>query len=181
MLEYKSTIRKIRALRPDLSLSGDFIIGFPGETDQDYQDTMNLIADLKYDRSFSFIYSARPGTPAAYLPDDVALETKKQRLARLQDRLNQLTMDISTGMLGSVQRILVERPSRKNPKEMAGRTENNRVVNFEASRDILGQFVDVRITSASNNSLRGELVATPEAEYYASRPRQKFFQMYALS
>ncbi len=181
VLEYKSTIRKIRALRPDLSLSGDFIIGFPGETDQDYQDTMNLIADLKYDRSFSFIYSARPGTPAAYLPDDVALETKKQRLARLQDRLNQLTMDISTGMLGSVQRILVERPSRKNPKEMAGRTENNRVVNFEASRDILGQFVDVRITSASNNSLRGELVATPEAEYYASRPRQKFFQMYALS
>ncbi len=180
VLEYKSTIRKIRALRPDLSLSGDFIIGFPGETDQDYQDTMNLIADLKYDRSFSFIYSARPGTPAAYLPDDVALETKKQRLARLQDRLNQLTMDISTGMLGSVQRILVERPSRKNPKEMAGRTENNRVVNFEASRDILGQFVDVRITSASNNSLRGELVATPEAEYYASRPRQKFFQMYAL-
>jgi tRNA-2-methylthio-N6-dimethylallyladenosine synthase len=181
VLEYKSTIRKIRALRPDLSLSGDFIIGFPGETDQDYQDTMNLIADLKYDRSFSFIYSARPGTPAAYLPDDVALETKKQRLARLQDRLNQLTMDISTGMLGSVQRILVERPSRKNPKEMAGRTENNRVVNFEASRDILGQFVDVRITSAANNSLRGELVATPEAEYYASRPRQKFFQMYALS
>jgi tRNA-2-methylthio-N6-dimethylallyladenosine synthase len=181
VLEYKSTIRKIRALRPDLSLSGDFIIGFPGETDQDYQDTMNLIADLKYDRSFSFIYSARPGTPAAYLPDDVALETKKQRLARLQDRLNQLTMDISAGMLGSVQRILVERPSRKNPKEMAGRTENNRVVNFEASRDILGQFVDVRITSAANNSLRGELVATPEAEYYASRPRQKFFQMYALS
>ena len=181
VLEYKSTIRKIRALRPDLSLSGDFIIGFPGETDQDYQDTMNLIADLKYDRSFSFIYSPRPGTPAAYLPDDVDLEVKKQRLARLQDRLNQLTMDISTAMIGSVQRILVERPSRKNPKEMAGRTENNRVVNFEASNDILGQFVDVKITSASNNSLRGELVATPEAEFYANKPRQKFFQIYSLS
>ena len=181
VLEYKSTIRKIRALRPDLSLSGDFIIGFPGETDQDYQDTMNLIADLKYDRSFSFIYSPRPGTPAAYLPDDVDVEVKKQRLARLQDRLNQLTMDISTAMLGSVQRILVERPSRKNPKEMAGRTENNRVVNFEASNDILGQFVDVKITSASNNSLRGELVATPEAEFYANKPRQKFFQIYSLS
>jgi tRNA-2-methylthio-N6-dimethylallyladenosine synthase len=181
VLEYKSTIRKIRALRPDLSLSGDFIIGFPSETDQDYQDTMNLIADLKYDRSFSFIYSPRPGTPAAYLPDDVDVEVKKQRLARLQDRLNQLTMDISTAMIGSVQRILVERPSRKNSKEMAGRTENNRVVNFEASNAILGQFVDVKITSASNNSLRGELVATPEAELYANKPRQKFFQVYALS
>jgi tRNA-2-methylthio-N6-dimethylallyladenosine synthase len=179
-IEYKSIIRKIRAIRPHLSLSGDFIIGFPGETDKDFEDTMNLIADLTYDRSFSFIYSPRPGTPAAFLPDDVPMDTKKSRLQRLQDRLNRLTMDVSESMLGTVQRVLIERPARKNPKEMAGRTENNRVVNFEASSDLLGQFVDVRITEALPNSLRGELVATPEADIYAGRPRQKFFQIYAL-
>jgi tRNA-2-methylthio-N6-dimethylallyladenosine synthase len=179
-LEYKSIIRKIRAIRPNLSLSGDFIVGFPGESDQDFQETMNLIADLTYDRSFSFIYSPRPGTPAAFLPDDVPMDVKKARLQRLQDRLNRLTMDVSESMVGTVQRILLERPSRKNPKEMAGRTENNRVVNVEASNDLLGQFVDVRITEALPNSLRGELVATPEAEIYANRPRQKFFQIYAL-
>jgi tRNA-2-methylthio-N6-dimethylallyladenosine synthase len=180
-IEYKATIRKIRAIRPDLSLSGDFIIGFPGETDKDFEDTMNLIAELKYDRSFSFIYSPRPGTPAAYLPDDVPLETKKLRLQLLQDRLNQLTMDISQAMVGTVQKVLIERPARKNGQEMAGRTENNRVVNFAASSDLLGQFVDVRITEALPNSLRGELVATPEAALYAGKPRQKFFQIYALS
>lgn len=179
-LEYKSTIRKIRAHRPDLSLSGDFIVGFPGETDQDFMDTMNVIADLKYDRSFSFIYSPRPGTPASYLPDDVPMEVKKERLQRLQDRLNQLTMEASRAMVGSVQRVLIEGPSRKDPHEMSGRTDNNRVVNFPASRDLMGQFVEVRITEALPNSLRGELVATPEAEFYASQPRPKFFQMVEL-
>jgi tRNA-2-methylthio-N6-dimethylallyladenosine synthase len=156
-------------------------VGFPGETDQDFEDTLNLIADLKYDRSFSFIYSQRPGTPAAYLPDDVPMAVKKMRLQRLQDRLNQLTMDVSRDMVNTVQRVLVDRPSRKNAQEMSGRTENNRVVNFIGSLDLLGQFVEVRITEALPNSLRGELVATPEAEYYAHRPRQKFFQIYALS
>jgi tRNA-2-methylthio-N6-dimethylallyladenosine synthase len=180
-IEYKSTIRKIRAHRPELSLSGDFIVGFPGETDKDFEDTLNLIAELKYDRSFSFIYSQRPGTPAAYLPDDVPMEVKKARLQRLQDRLNQLTMDVSREMLGTVQKVLVDRPSRKSAQEMSGRTENNRVVNFAGSLELLGQFVEVKITEALPNSLRGELVATPEAEYYASRPRQKFFQIYSLS
>jgi tRNA-2-methylthio-N6-dimethylallyladenosine synthase len=180
-IEYKSTIRKIRAHRPNLSLSGDFIVGFPGETDKDFEDTMNLIADLKYDRSFSFIYSPRPGTPAAYLPDDVPMATKKHRLALLQDRLNQLTMEASEAMVGTVQRVLIDRPSRKHAKEMSGRTENNRVVNFEASSDLLGQFVDVKITQALPNSLRGELVATPEADFYANKPRQKFFQIYSLN
>lgn len=171
-LEYKSIIRKVRAHRPDLSLSGDFIIGFPGETEADFQATMKLVEDLKYDRSFSFIYSPRPGTPAAGLPDDVPMEVKKQRLYALQELLNQQTLAYSEAMVGKVYRILVERLSRKSASEMAGRTENNRVVNFEGNVDMIGTFVDVRITEALSNSLRGELVGQPEsgrakAAYYA--------------
>ncbi len=157
-IEYKSVIRKLRAARPDLSLSSDFIVGFPGETDEDFAATMKLIEDVGFDRSFSFVYSPRPGTPAASLPDDVPLEVKKARLARLQARLNQMTMAISEGMVGTVQKILVERPSTKDESEMAGRTENNRVVNFSANADIIGKFVNVRITEALPNSLRGELI-----------------------
>lgn len=172
VLEYKSIIRKVREHRPGLSLSGDFIIGFPGETEQDFQATMKLVEDLKFDRSFSFIYSPRPGTPAASLPDDVPMEVKKQRLYALQELLNQQTIAYSEGMIGTVQRILVERLSRKSANEMAGRTENNRVVNFAGDIDMIGCFVDVRVTEALSNSLRGELVTQLEegrkkTNYYA--------------
>ena len=164
VLEYKSTIRKVRALRPNLSLSGDFIIGFPGETCDDFKETLALVEELKYDRSFSFIYSERPGTPAAGFPDEEPLEKKKRRLFAIQELLNKQTADISDAMLGTVQRVLVERLSRKSFDQVAGRTENNRVVNFSGSPELIGQFVDVEITEALNNSLRGILVATPEAD-----------------
>jgi tRNA-2-methylthio-N6-dimethylallyladenosine synthase len=164
VIEYKSTIRKIRQIRPDLSLSGDFIVGFPGETEDDHLKTLELIKELQYDRSFSFIYSPRPGTPAASLPDDVPMEVKKRRLYELQELLNQQTQAFSEAMVGTVQRVLVERPSRKTVKEMAGRTENNRVVNFPGSVELIGQFVDVKITDAFTNSLRGEIVDLPEAD-----------------
>lgn len=157
-LEYKSMIRKLREARPDLSLSSDFIVGFPNETDQDFQDTMDLIAEVGFDHSFSFIYSPRPGTPAADLEDNVPTEVKKQRLAILQDRINQMAMDISRSMVGTVQKVLVEKPSKKDPSQIAGRTENNRVVNFTGKQELIGQFVDVKITEALPNSLRGELV-----------------------
>jgi tRNA-2-methylthio-N6-dimethylallyladenosine synthase len=172
-LEYKSIIRKVRAHRPDLSLSGDFIIGFPGETEADFQATMKLVEELKYDRSFSFIYSPRPGTPAASLPDDVPMEVKKQRLYALQALLNEQTQAYSDAMVGTVQRVLVERLSRKSANEMAGRTDNNRVVNFVGDLDMIGTFVEVKINEALTNSLRGEVVATPEkgrlnpSAYYA--------------
>jgi tRNA-2-methylthio-N6-dimethylallyladenosine synthase len=156
-LEYKSKIRRLREARPGISLSSDFIIGFPGETEADFEATMKLIDDIGFDHSFSFIYSARPGTPAASLPDDVPLAVKKERLARLQARILEQANTISASMVGSEQVILVERPSRKNPGEMAGRTENNRVVNFPGSKDLIGEFVSVRITEALPNSLRGEL------------------------
>ncbi|VAW85768.1 tRNA-i(6)A37 methylthiotransferase [hydrothermal vent metagenome] len=162
VLEYKAIIRKIRAIRPGLSMSSDFIIGFPGETDADFEATMNLIADINYDLSYSFIYSPRPGTPAASLPDDVPLTVKKQRLKILQNRINQQTAEFSRAMVGTVQSVLVEGPSRKNPAEMAGRTENNRVVNFPAAADLVGRFVKVEITAAFANSLRGELLAIAE-------------------
>ncbi len=162
VLEYKAIIRKIRAIRPELSMSSDFIIGFPGESDADFEATMNLIADINYDLSYSFIYSPRPGTPAASLPDDVPLTAKKQRLKILQDRINQQTAEFSRAMVDTVQRILVEGPSRKNPAEMAGRTENNRVVNFPGTADLAGRFVNVKITAAFANSLRGELLAVAE-------------------
>jgi tRNA-2-methylthio-N6-dimethylallyladenosine synthase len=156
--DYRDKVRRLREARPDLSLSSDFIIGFPGESDQDFDATMQLIEEIGFDASFSFIFSARPGTPAAALVDDVPMQVKKERLARLQHRINQMVSAISESMVGSVQRILVDRPSRKDPGEMSGRTENNRVVNFIAGPELLGQFVDVKITRALPNSLRGEWV-----------------------
>ena len=157
-IEYKAIIRKLREIRPDISISSDFIIGFPGETEADFMDTMDLVAEIGFDHSFSFIYSERPGTPAAALPDDVAVETKKQRLAILQQRLTQQAIEISEKMVGNEQKILVSGPSKKDPQELAGRTENNRVVNFKGESSLIGEFVNVKITDAYPNSLRGELV-----------------------
>jgi tRNA-2-methylthio-N6-dimethylallyladenosine synthase len=159
VLEYKSWIRKLRAARPDLSLTSDFIVGFPGETDEDFAATMKLVEDIGFDGSFSFIYSARPGTPAASLVDDVTHEEKQRRLASLQRRLERQAQANARAMVGSVQRVLVERTSRKDPAQLAGRTENNRVVNFDAPRSLVGEFVDVMITEAMPNSLRGRLVS----------------------
>ncbi len=159
VLEYKAKIRRLRALRPDISISTDFIVGFPGETATDFAAMLALVDAIKFDTSYSFIYSARPGTPAASLPDDVSMDTKKQRLAILQARLLKYAQAISVSMLGSVQHILVEGPSRKDPRQMAGRTENNRVVNFDGAAALAGEFVAVRITEALTNSMRGELVA----------------------
>ena len=158
-LEYKQKIRRLRAVRPDISLSSDFIVGFPGETDRDFAQTMDLIAEAGFDQSFSFIYSPRPGTPAASYPDDTPAEEKKERLRVLQDRINQQAMAISRAMVGTTQRVLVERRSKKDPQQLAGRTENMRWVNFDAGAECLGQFVDVAITEALPNSLRGRLVA----------------------
>ena len=162
VLEYKSKIRKLRKIRPDISISSDFIVGFPGETDSDFQATLDLIAEIGFDQSFSFIYSKRPGTPAASYPDEIQPEQKKQRLQLLQARINQQAQNISRSMTGSVQTILVEGTSRKNPRELAGRTENNRVVNFPGAAELIGEMVDVKITRALPNSLRGELPATRE-------------------
>jgi tRNA-2-methylthio-N6-dimethylallyladenosine synthase len=157
-LEYRSIVRRLRAVRPDISITSDFIVGFPGETDADFEMTMKLIDDVGFDGSFSFMYSPRPGTPAASLPDQVPLEVKQARLARMQARLEQQARAVSDGMIGSVQRILVERPSRKNPEELAGRTGNNRVVNFRGSLGMIGRLVDVRITSAPAQSLRADVL-----------------------
>ncbi len=170
-LEYKAKVRALREVRPDLSLSSDFIIGFPGETEADFQATMKLIEDIGFDHSFSFVYSARPGTPAASLPDDVPLTVKKQRLAILQARISEMAAVISAGMVGTVQRILVERPSRKDANEMSGRTENNRVVNFAGPSRLIGEFVDVRITEAMPNSLRGEVVLLDDEKALAVERR----------
>ncbi len=160
VLEYKAKLRKLRKIRPGISISSDFIVGFPGETDRDFQDTMNLIADIGFDQSFSFIYSKRPGTPAANMADECPDAVKKERLRLLQDRINQLSADISAGMVGTQQRILVEGPSRKDSEELCGRTENNRVVNFAGEPYLTGRFTDVHITRALPNSLRGELTDT---------------------
>ncbi|HAD49460.1 tRNA-i(6)A37 thiotransferase enzyme MiaB [Idiomarina aquatica] len=157
-LEYKSKIRALKKARPDIAMSSDFIIGFPGESDADFEATMDLIQAIDFDMSFSFIYSARPGTPAADLPDDVSEATKKQRLQLLQQRLNQQSMAHARRMLNTEQRILVTGPSKKNPMELSGRTENNRVVNFVGQPHMIGQFVDVNITEVLPNSLRGELL-----------------------
>jgi tRNA-2-methylthio-N6-dimethylallyladenosine synthase len=158
VLEYKSKLRRLREIRPDISLSSDFIIGFPGETEADFEQTMRLIEEIGFDHSFSFIYSARPGTPASSYPDDVPMEVKKARLARLQQRIIEMAAEISVAMVGTTQRVLVERPSRKDGGIMAGRTENNRVVNFPADETLIGQFVEVKITEALPNSLRGEMI-----------------------
>ena len=159
-LEYKSRIRRLRALRPDISLSSDFIVGFPGETDEDFAATMQLIEDVGFDHSFSFIYSARPGTPAADLPDETPMSVKKERLAVLQSCLSSQAKKISEDMVGTVQEILVTGLSKKDPGQLQGRTENNRVVNFSSSdQGLQGEFVQVEIGEALPNSLRGALVA----------------------
>ena len=159
VLEYKSRIRKLRKLRPGISLSSDFIIGFPGETEADFEATMKLIEEVGFDQSFSFIYSARPGTPAADLPDDTPMSVKKERLAILQARLVGQAMRISESMVGGVERILVTGLSRKDPGQLQGRTENNRVVNFVSSNHaLIGGFADVEVGEALPNSLRGRLI-----------------------
>jgi len=157
-IEYKSKIRKLREVRPGLTVSSDFIIGFPGETDADFEQTLQLIEDIGFDHSYSFVYSARPGTPAASLEDNVPMETKKARLAILQKRINEMAMEVSKSMEGTVQTILVERPSKKDSKQMAGRTENNRIVNFDGAERLIGHFVDVRIKQGLANSLQGEFI-----------------------
>jgi len=157
-LEYRSIIRRLRAARPGISISSDFIVGFPGETGADFEQTMALIEAVGFDHSFSFIYSRRPGTPAADLPDDVPLEDKKRRLARLQQRIIEMAAAISADMVGTVQRVLVEGPSRKRENQLCGRTENNRVVNFDAPPGLIGRIVDIRVTEALPNSLRGEFI-----------------------
>ena len=163
VVEYKQKLRKLRAVRPDICISTDLIIGFPGETDEDFIATMNLVAEVGFDQSFSFIYSRRPGTPAAALPDEVPHEVKQQRLELLQQRLNEQARAISARMVGSRQRVLVERPAKRNPQQLAGRTDNNRWVNFDGPADnpraLINSFADVIITEAMPNSLRGRLIA----------------------
>jgi tRNA-2-methylthio-N6-dimethylallyladenosine synthase len=156
-LEFKQKIRKLRAVRPDICVSSDFIVGFPGETEEDFEKTMKLIHDIGFDQSFSFIFSSRPGTPAANLADDTPAAEKHARLMRLQAAINENARTISEAMVGSVQRVLVEKPSRKDPNEMTGRTENMRFVNFPGHARMIGQFVDVVITEAMSNSLRGRV------------------------
>ena len=157
-LEYKSIVRKLRAARPDISMSTDFIVGFPGETDEDFEKTMKLIDDVEFDASFSFIYSPRPGTPALELDDNTPADVKSARLARLQKRIDELAQAVSRSMVGSVQRVLVEGTSKKDANELAGRTDNNRIVNFAGNPRLINTFVDVRITEALPHSLRGEIV-----------------------
>jgi tRNA-2-methylthio-N6-dimethylallyladenosine synthase len=157
VIEYKSKIRKLREIRPDISLSSDFIIGFPGETEEDFNNTMKLIDEMGFDKSFSFIYSKRPGTIAASLPDDVNQTVKKQRLAVIQDKLNENTEKISRSMIGSIQKVLVEGHSKKG-STLSGRTENMRTTHFQGNEDLIGQIVSVKITEGFANSLQGELI-----------------------
>lgn len=161
-LEYKAIIRKLREVRPNIQISSDFIVGFPGETAEDFEQTMKVIEQVNFDMSFSFIYSARPGTPAADLPDDISEEEKKARLARLQQRINHQAMQFSRAMLGTEQRVLVEGPSKKDIMELTGRTESNRIVNFQGTPGMIGKFVDIKITDVYTNSLRGEVVRTED-------------------
>jgi tRNA-2-methylthio-N6-dimethylallyladenosine synthase len=162
-MEYKSTIRKLRAIRPGLSLSSDFIVGFPGETEEDFAKMMKLIDDVGYDTSFSFIFSPRPGTPAAALQDDTPHEVKLKRLQHLQETIDNSVRAISASRQDTVQRVLVEGASRKDASELMGRTECNRVVNFTGHARLVGQMVDVRITQAMQRSLRGEVLLKEEA------------------
>jgi tRNA-2-methylthio-N6-dimethylallyladenosine synthase len=167
-IEFKQKIRKLRKVRPDICVSSDFIVGFPGETDADFEQTMKLIDDVGFDQSFSFIFSRRPGTPAASLPDDTPDSVKRARLARLQATLNENAKAIAQAMVGGVQNVLVEGPSRKNPNELAARTHNMRYVNFPVpagvnSVDLIGRFVDVQVTETRVNSLRGRLTTAPKA------------------
>ena len=164
---YKERIHKLREVRPHISLSSDFIVGFPGESDEDFAATMNLIDEIGFDQSFSFVYSPRPGTPAAELADDIPMSIKKERLSLLQAQINQHANAISQSMVGSTATVLVERPSKKDPEKMSGRTENNRVVNFAGSAELKGELVNLMITEALPNSLRGEVCQGP-------RPRTVF-------
>jgi tRNA-2-methylthio-N6-dimethylallyladenosine synthase len=170
-LEYKQKIRKLRAVRPDISVASDFIVGFPGETERDFAATLQLIDAIGFDQSFSFIYSRRPGTPAAGLPDDVTQEEKLQRLQVLQARINANARAISERMVGTVQRILVERPAKKDVRQLAGRTENMRWVNFDGPASLMNRFADVLITEALPNSLRGRWVDRPATSESAAEPR----------
>jgi tRNA-2-methylthio-N6-dimethylallyladenosine synthase len=156
-LEYRSIVRRLRAARPDMSISSDFIVGFPGETDADFEATMKLIEDIGFDGSFSFVYSRRPGTPAAELTDATPHEVKLARLHRLQAKVDEQAQALSRAMVGTCQRVLVEGMARRNGAELAGRTANNRVVNFPGPREVIGRFADVTITAALPHSLRGEL------------------------
>jgi tRNA-2-methylthio-N6-dimethylallyladenosine synthase len=170
-LEFKERIRKLRAVRPHLSISTDFIVGFPGESDRDFEATLELTRDVGFDQSFSFLYSRRPGTPAASLPDEVPPAVKQERLARLQAQLERQARAISERMMGSHQRVLVERPAKKNSRELAGRTENNRWVNFAGPHELINRYADVLITEALPHSLRGRLSAGTEAPGAALRER----------
>ena len=167
-LEFKQKIRKLRAIRPDISISSDFIVGFPGETDTDFDKTMKLIDDIGFDQSFSFIYSKRPGTPAATLADETPDAVKHERLARLQTKVTANAMRISEAMVGTVQRVLVEGVSKKRAHELTGRTENMRYVNFAGGARMIGNFVDVTITEAMSNSLRGRVALAPAEAALAS-------------
>jgi tRNA-2-methylthio-N6-dimethylallyladenosine synthase len=160
VLEFKSLVKKLKAARPDLSLSSDFIIGFPGETGEDFEKTMRLVEELGFDNSFSFVYSPRPGTPAAELADDTPQELKIRRLMRLQKTIEAQALKISQAMVGTIQRVLVEGHARKDASELAGRTDNNRVVNFAGNERLVGSFADVAITAALPHSLRGEVASS---------------------
>ena len=163
-LEYKHIIRRLREVRPDIAISSDFIIGFPGETDEDFAATMKLIEDVGFDQSYSFIYSARPGTPASDLYDGVPLSAKKHRLAILQDAINRNAIAISQSMMGTVERVLVESVSKKSDEQLAGRTENNRVINFYGDKGLIGSFANVRVIEVRSNTLQGEFVGLSEKE-----------------
>ncbi|MDO8810506.1 MAG: tRNA (N6-isopentenyl adenosine(37)-C2)-methylthiotransferase MiaB, partial [Gallionella sp.] len=158
VLEYKSIIRRVRAARPDVCITSDFIVGFPGETEQDFEATMKLIDEVGFDNSFSYLYSPRPGTPAAEMRDDTPQEVKAARLKRLHDRIMEQEAGVGQSMLGTVQRVLVEGISKKDAQELAGRTDNNRVVNFHGAPDLIGRFVEVKITGVVRHTLRGEVV-----------------------
>ena len=159
-LEFKSIVKKLRKHRPDVSISSDFIIGFPGETEKDFEDTMKFVEEIGFDQSYSFIYSRRPGTPAASLEDDVTPEVKKERLQRFQQLINNMSTKYSNAMLGTEQVVLVEGLSKKSDHEYSGRTENNRVVNFEAPENVIGKFVRLNISEVFSNSLRGTFLET---------------------
>jgi tRNA-2-methylthio-N6-dimethylallyladenosine synthase len=169
-LEFKQKVRKLRAVRPDICISSDFIVGFPGETERDFAATLALVKDVGFDLSFSFLYSRRPGTPAASLPDEVPLEVKQARLTLLQEQIESQSRAIIAAMVGTVQRVLVERPSKKDVRELAGRTENNRWVNFAGPPQLIGQFTDVLVTEARPHSLRGRLVSAADAETVTGCP-----------
>jgi tRNA-2-methylthio-N6-dimethylallyladenosine synthase len=159
-LEFKDKVRRLRAARPDIAISSDFIVGFPGETERDFEATLSLVREVGFDQSFSFLYSRRPGTPAASLPDEVATAVKQERLARLQAQLEAQALGISAAMVGTRQRVLVERPAKRDARELAGRTANNRWVNFAGPVTLIGRFVDVLVTEAQPHSLRGRLPET---------------------